>query len=88
VGLGLELFPASPPITSSIRELSLAKVAGVPILLLPTPQRLKEWAYAGFAINLGSAFTAHLATGQGASAPSVVAGARALSHPLGDEVIL
>ena len=36
-------------------ELSLAKVVGVAILLLPTPQRLKEWAYAGFAINLGSA---------------------------------
>ena len=56
-------------------ELSLAKAAGVAILLLPTPQRLKEWAYAGFAINLGSAFTAHLATGQGAPAPSAVAGA-------------
>jgi hypothetical protein len=58
-------------------ELSLAKVAGVAILLLPTPQRLKEWAYAGFAINLGSAFIAHLAAGQGAASysPSLVAGA-------------
>jgi hypothetical protein len=55
-------------------ELSLAKVAGVAILLLPTPRRLKEWAYAGFAINLGSAFIAHLAAGFGAYAPSLVAG--------------
>jgi hypothetical protein len=56
-------------------ELSLAKVAGVAVLLLPTPQRLKEWAYAGFAINLGSAFIAHLATGHGAYQTSMVAGA-------------
>src|SRR4030088_614391 len=58
-------------------EVSCAKVAGVAILLLPTPQRLKEWAYAGFAINLGSAFIAHLAAGEGAAAYSwsLVAGA-------------
>jgi len=41
-------------------ELSWAKVAGVLVLLLPmVPARLKEWAYAGFAINLVSAFIAH-----------------------------
>ena len=42
-------------------ELSLAKLIGVAILLIPiVPARLKEWAYAGFAINLVSAIIAHL----------------------------
>jgi hypothetical protein len=41
-------------------ELSWAKVVGVVVLLLPmVPARLKEWAYAGFAINLVSAVIAH-----------------------------
>jgi hypothetical protein len=34
---------------------------GVAVLLIPiVPARLKEWAYAGFAINLVSAVIAHL----------------------------
>lgn len=42
-------------------ELSLAKLVGVAVLLIPmVPARLKEWAYAGFAINLISAIIAHL----------------------------
>ena len=42
-------------------ELSMAKLVGVAVLLIPTiPARLKEWAYAGFAINLVSAVIAHL----------------------------
>jgi DoxX-like protein len=41
-------------------ELSWAKVVGVLALLIPmVPARLKEWAYAGFAINLVSAVIAH-----------------------------
>lgn len=41
-------------------ELSLAKLVGVLVLLLPIfPARLKEWAYAGFVINLVSALIAH-----------------------------
>ncbi|HEX3986018.1 MAG TPA: DoxX family protein [Acidobacteriaceae bacterium] len=41
-------------------ELSLAKLVGVAVLLVPMiPARLKEWAYAGFAINLVSAMIAH-----------------------------
>lgn len=46
-------------------ELSWAKLLGVALLLAPVPPRLKEWAYAGFAINLGSALIAHLAVGDG-----------------------
>jgi hypothetical protein len=42
-------------------ELSLAKLLGVSALLVPmVPARFKEWAYAGFAINLVSAIIAHL----------------------------
>lgn len=49
-------------------ELSWAKALGVLLLLLPVPARLKEWAYAGFAIDLGSALIAHLAVGDGPKA--------------------
>jgi hypothetical protein len=49
-------------------ELSLAKLIGVVLLLAPVPARLKEWAYAGFAIDLGSALIAHLAVGDGPEA--------------------
>jgi DoxX-like family len=49
-------------------ELSWAKLLGVVLLLVPVPARLKEWAYAGFAITLGSALIAHLSAGDGPQA--------------------
>ena len=49
-------------------ELAWAKLLGVVLLLAPVPARLKEWAYAGFAITLGSALIAHLAVGDGPEA--------------------
>jgi hypothetical protein len=49
-------------------ELSCAKFLGVVLLLAPVPPRLKEWAYAGFAINLASALIAHLSVGDGVEA--------------------
>src|SRR6476646_9656838 len=49
-------------------ELSLAKFLGLALLLAPVPSRLKEWAYAGFAIVLASALSAHLSVGDGAQA--------------------
>lgn len=50
-------------------ELSWAKLAGVVALLIPAiPARVKEWAYAGFAITLISALIAHLAVGDGPQA--------------------
>jgi putative oxidoreductase len=55
-------------------ELSVAKVLGVLALLVPIiPARgslewIKEWAYAGFAINLISALIAHIAMGDGPKA--------------------
>ena len=47
-------------------ELSWAKLLGVVLLLAPVSARLKEWAYAGFAITLASALIAHFAMGDGA----------------------
>jgi hypothetical protein len=49
-------------------ELSLAKLIGVVLILAPVPARLKEWAYAGFAINLASALIAHFSVGDGPEA--------------------
>ncbi|HEY2379196.1 MAG TPA: DoxX family protein [Gemmatimonadaceae bacterium] len=46
-------------------ELSWAKVLGVVVLLAPVSARVKEWAYAGFAITLGSALIAHFSMGDG-----------------------
>ena len=49
-------------------ELSWAKFLGIVLLLAPVPARLKEWAYAGFAINLASALVAHFSVGDGPEA--------------------
>lgn len=47
-------------------ELSWAKFVGLAALLVPmVPARVKEWAYAGFAITLVSALIAHFALGEG-----------------------
>jgi hypothetical protein len=54
-------------------ELAWAKVLGVVLILVPVPVRLKEWAYAGFAVNLASAIIAHLAVGDGPAAWSFAA---------------
>ncbi len=55
-------------------ELSWLKLAGILVLLLPAPNRLKEWAYAGFAIDLASAVLAHVAVGDGPQAWGWAAG--------------
>ena len=55
-------------------ELSWAKLFGIALLLGPVPARLKEWAYAGFAITLVSAVIAHLSVGEGPEAWSWAAG--------------
>jgi len=57
-------------------ELSWVKFLGVLALLAPVPSRLKEWAYAGFAITLGSALIAHFSVGD---APAVWGWAAATS---------
>jgi hypothetical protein len=55
-------------------ELAWAKLLGVVLLLAPVPARLKEWAYAGFAMTLCSALIAHLAVGDGPEAWGFAAG--------------
>src|SRR5437773_807000 len=49
-------------------ELSWAKLLGVALMLAPAPARIKEWAYAGFAIDLASALIAHFSVGDGPEA--------------------
>jgi len=59
-------------------ELSWAKLLGIVLLLAPVPSRLKEWAYAGFAITLGSAIIVHLSIGEGPEAWGWAAGTSVL----------
>ena len=59
-------------------ELSWAKLIGVVLLLTPVPARLKEWAYAGFAITLVSALIAHFSVGDGPDAWGWAAGTSVL----------
>src|SRR5204863_3974853 len=59
-------------------ELSWAKLLGVVLLLAPVPARLKEWAYAGFAITLVSALIAHFSVGDGPEAWGWAAGTSVL----------
>ena len=49
-------------------ELAWAKILGIVLMLAPVPARLKEWAYAGFAITLASALIAHILVGDGVEA--------------------
>ena len=59
-------------------ELSWAKFLGLLVLIVPVPARLKEWAYAGFAITLVSALIAHFAVGDGIEAWGFAAGTSVL----------
>jgi DoxX-like family len=59
-------------------ELAWAKLLGVVLLLAPVPVRVKEWAYIGFAITLGSALIAHLSVGDGPEAWGFAAGTSVL----------
>jgi hypothetical protein len=59
-------------------ELAWAKLLGVLLLLAPVPARLKEWVFAGFAINLASALIAHLSVGDGPQAWGWAAGTSVL----------
>ncbi|MEL6183368.1 MAG: DoxX family protein [Myxococcota bacterium] len=54
--------------------LGVAKIAGVIVLAVPGVTRLKEWAYAGFAIDFLGATASHLLAGQavGEAAPAFV----------------
>lgn len=45
------------------KELAIFKIIGAILLLAPVAARIKEWAYAGFAIVFVSASIAHTASG-------------------------
>lgn len=47
--------------------IGVAKIAGVVAVLLPSPRRLKEWAYAGLVFDLTGALYSHLSVGDPAS---------------------
>ena len=49
--------------TYVLTMLGVAKLLGVPVLLIPRWPHLTEWAYAGYAFDLGAGFIAHLVTG-------------------------
>lgn len=70
-------------------ELSIAKLLGVLALLLPfTPPKLRDAAYAGFALTIVSAVIAHSASGDGALRslePLVFLGLLAVSYVYGHE---
>jgi hypothetical protein len=55
-------------------QLAWAKLLGIIVLLAPLATRIKEWAYAAFAINIVFAVTAHLAVGDGPQAWSWAVG--------------
>lgn len=59
-------------------ELAIAKFLGIVVLLAPVPARVKEWAYAGFAITLVSALIAHFAVGDHVDAWGWAAGTSVL----------
>jgi DoxX-like family len=64
-------------------ELTIAKILGALVLLIPAiPERIKEFAYFGFAITLISAVIAHSASGDGLSSidPLVILGALVVSY--------
>jgi hypothetical protein len=60
-------------------ELAFAKIIGVVILLLPVIKgNLKEWTYAGFSFTVISGLIAHVCSGDGLLASSLVVPALAL----------
>jgi len=59
--------------------LGIAKLLGVCALLAPGPARIREWAYAGFAIVIISASYSHLNSGDGLKALEPLATLAALA---------
>ncbi len=65
--------------------LGIAKLLGVVALWAPVPRTLREWAYAGFVINLVSAAVSHSAMGDPVMAtvnPLIVLALMLTSHQL------
>ena len=54
--------------------IGMAKLAGAAVILVPSLDRLKEWAFAGFAVDFYGAIASHVISGDTfeQTAPSVV----------------
>ena len=59
--------------TYIIYPLAIAKILGLAAIWTNKSNMLKEWAYAGFFFDFVLAFSAHIATNDGAFAPALVA---------------
>ena len=93
---GIMYLSGHPQVVEGIRHLGypdylrpllgIAKVLGAVALLAPfVPRTLREWAYAGFTINLVSAAVSHAASGDpvgNAISPLVLLGILLASHQL------
>ena len=81
------LDPYAPQLESVLRivagllflHIGIAKLLGVCALLAPDLARIKEWAYAGFAIVIISASYSHLNSGDGLKALEPLATLAALA---------
>lgn len=74
---GVMYFVAQAPVETFERlgfpdyfrvQLGIAKLIGGLALLSPLPRWIKEWTYAGFTIDFGSALVAHIVVGDPVSA--------------------
>ena len=73
VGAGIQDIRHAPELIEAVDRLGyphyhltiigVAKLVGAPLLLVPRLPRLKEWVYAGFAIDFGGAIVAHAIVG-------------------------
>lgn len=60
--------------------LGIAKLLGAAALLIPVPDKIREWAYAGIAFTLIGATWTHVATQTPFVAPLVLLGVLGLSY--------
>ncbi len=60
--------------------LGIAKLLGAAALLIPVPEKIREWAYAGFAFTFIGATWLHLATQTPFVAPLILLGVLGLSY--------
>jgi hypothetical protein len=94
-GSAFMYLTAAPPMVAAFQHLGypdyfrvmlgVAKLLGVVALWAPVPRFLREWAYAGFVINLISAAVSHTMMGDPLMAslnPVIVLGLMLTSHQL------
>jgi len=63
-----------------VQLLGIAKLLGAAALLIPVPERIREWAYAGIAFTLIGAAWTHIATQTPFMAPLLILGVLGLSY--------